>query len=445
MVLEGNGPDKLYSIYGTNVQEITIPNIVNGWKITFISGGGDTVIGGGGYIVFRNGTNVQQKLFKLSTNNSQITTFSEISIEFLSVGIVVSMSGGGGSDPTGILFFNTGESAIISPSMSIVTYRNAGFHKANYGGYANFEYMLPSGYAISANGKLWYDNCNVEIYGEADITPNLLASGYVNNKHNINYGMPAAYYTIGNGVYFFCIYDDINNQQQINQQILSALQKTPLYLSGGGKFENTGSNDPFGYIAYTDDTLYYLMGRSGYNQITNFTGQIQALTGMGNNDTQNTSFGAGFLITSTNTPCLHPDTQVSVYENGSIITKKISLVRSNDYVIKFDGTPIRVVNNVKLAENSNFVEIPAHTFSNNVPNNDIYITDYHPIFLDGVEVVPSKIANIYQNIKHCKLEFPVAVYTLITEERTSILMNGLNVYTWNKEDFDKKKYNCILL
>lgn len=37
------------------------------------------------------------------------------------------------------------------------------------------------------------------------------------------------------------------------------------------------------------------------------------------------------------------------------------------------------------------------------------------------------------------------VYTLITEERTAVKMNGADVYTWNIEDFNSKNYNCLLL
>jgi len=80
-----------------------------------------------------------------------------------------------------------------------------------------------------------------------------------------------------------------------------------------------------------------------------------------------------------------------------------------------------------------------------MPNEKLLLTDKHPILHQGVEVLPISLRNNYNGISKIVLNNPVYVYTLITEKRTAVNMNGIYVYTWNYDDFINKKYNCILL
>lgn len=309
-------------------------------------------------------------------------------------------------------------------------------------------------------------------YVATGINNNRLSLEYLNsnpvpNQRTYTRYTPACYYIIGNEVRF-CVYEDLNNNL-IDEKILGLPNMKPSFLSGGGMYYDTtepynGTNayPPFGYVAYPDGSLYYLCGTKP-PIIMSVQGTIQALEGMGNNyagykhidvnhgniisdvNNNNVTVGGGFLLAVVGDPCLHPNTKVSVLNtDGTIKNIPISEIKSGDTVIKYDGTPLKVINNAQLHIKYNFIEIRPHTLGHNMPNESLLITDKHPILHQGKEVLPSKLMENYEGITNCVLSDPVHVYTLITEERTAVIMNGMYVYTWNLDDFKKKKFNCIL-
>lgn len=449
MVLTNGINDKLYRLSGQNVTEIT--NLPESSNITHICGGGefeptiDTF--SGGYIVFNNDAT---KLYYLDNELSSIVFSKVPSI----AGNVIALSGGGGKKlQTGAVV--VGSTLYLLKNNSVyASITNSGIINniiaINIGGYSNQNlggYFIAN---VSGNKKLF--KCNTgnppSLFEITDIGQiDTIANKFVSNNINSPDSYPKLYYTKNKNVYYYLPASDYGSANDvINFGSLDTNNAEILFLSGGGG--NYSIDDKAsGYVVHHINSQYYLHFLNAANayQIPIPSNQniIAMSGGNGRSETSSARITNGYMITAENNPCVHKNTIVPILIDGIIIKKLISEVRSGDYVIKFDGTPIRVINNAKLYDETMFVEILPNSLGENIPDNTLYLTKGHPILFNGKEILPSKIENECINI--VTLPNLVTVYTLITEERTAVKMNSVDVYTWNKEDFIKRKYNCILL
>lgn len=462
---------------GLTHKEIT--NLPENEPITHICGGGDYRILtnendqhwlGAGYIVF--GNNSSKLYYMNGTYNWQN---SEYGISFhkvnnLPVNGNVSLLSGGGNKKG---FNSCYGAAIIDNNMYLFngdtlgnTYTNIGdVASFNVGGYRDSNY---GGYLLinTNEGKKLYkynngDTTKLEEINNDDFPPfpsgvtvNYITNKYVHNNVDENGIYSKLYYidTNGNAHYFLPNAKNVNYASDTNASgfdniiTFNAIPSGAeiLFMSGGGGYY-INNNPSSGYIVHRKNSNYYLHFLKGDIAIQINVDAYQNIVAMsgGLGEFGYDNIAHGYLVTVENIPCVHKDTQVPIFVDGKIINKSISDVRSGDFVMKFDGTPIRVINNAKLYEKSKFVEILPHSLGENSPSDTLYITDGHPILFNNREILPTKINN--DNIRHVDLPNVITVYTLITEERTAVKMNGVDVYTWNKEDFAKKSYNCILL
>ncbi|CAH6420622.1 Hypothetical protein MVR_LOCUS181, partial [uncultured virus] len=67
------------------------------------------------------------------------------------------------------------------------------------------------------------------------------------------------------------------------------------------------------------------------------------------------------------------------------------------------------------------------------PNTDFFITAGHPIVIDGVEVVSQKVPGVEQIDGE-----PRVIYSICTDERHPILINGIQVMTWSFADWQSR-------
>lgn len=424
-------------------------------RITHLCGGGDhddnvpglTV---GGYIVFNNSSTYAYSLEGTVLNK----------LTGLGNGKIVSIISGGGGNPNIVGFNNNGTIVVggdlyridnsscilIKDATNLLNMGISEILEVNMGGYYDF---YSGGFLLAQknNGKyiFEYDKTNLL---DTNIQADKIATMYVNNHYgeSANNYSTLLYYLVGREIRYYQR-DTSGNK---NGLIISLPSDAGLlFLSGGGGENNPINNIyPAGYATYVLNGNYHVVFLDGTIHTTmNVNGlNIVALSG-GVSIRKYVPFSTvdahGYMVTSEGTPCVHQDTNVPVFKDGLIINKKISDIRSGDYVIKFDGTPIRVVNNAKLYDKSEYVEIKANSLGDNMPNTELYLTKGHPVLFNGKEVLPTNIVNDDISIKI--LPRPATVYTLITEERTAVKMNGADVYTWNVEDFNKRKYNCLLL
>ena len=138
--------------------------------------------------------------------------------------------------------------------------------------------------------------------------------------------------------------------------------------------------------------------------------------------------------------CLHEDTLVKTSEG----VLKIKDIKKGCKVFTLDNKMVDVIYNIKFACTIKFIKIDKNALDNNCPENDLYITPPHPIYINGTEVLAKNLVN-GATVTYTTVEKPVHVYSLCTKERYPVLMDGVMVMTWAKEDWEaiSKKKNVF--
>lgn len=149
------------------------------------------------------------------------------------------------------------------------------------------------------------------------------------------------------------------------------------------------------------------------------------------------SLGPGGLQATITEPvpfCVHPDTKV-LTTNGLM---KISDIKSDSGVKVIDpkGTEIDVIYNIKNPLTKDYIKISAGSLGENVPSEDLYIRDGHPILLDNKEVMPETLVND-DSIKRVKMDKADYCYSLCTKGRLFVMMNGIPVCTWDEAEWQE--------
>ena len=103
-------------------------------------------------------------------------------------------------------------------------------------------------------------------------------------------------------------------------------------------------------------------------------------------------------------------------------THYVFSTEKNDY--------IPIYSNIVTGPNRRFVLLKKNSLGDNLPNEDFYVTSGHKILIDGKFI---KARNIPQG-KRVKIQSQL-VYSICTEIQCSVLVNGLCVLTWGKNDW----------
>lgn len=91
-------------------------------------------------------------------------------------------------------------------------------------------------------------------------------------------------------------------------------------------------------------------------------------------------------------------------------------------------TPVKA--NILTDPETEFFVILKNTFGENQPMNDLYLTGGHPIIINGVEIEAQKIPQAV------KVKIPkTQIYSIATQDRIAISIEGLNVLTWNYDEW----------
>lgn len=133
-------------------------------------------------------------------------------------------------------------------------------------------------------------------------------------------------------------------------------------------------------------------------------------------------------------PCLYKDTLVHVPQGK----KMIKDIKAEDYVIDHEGKAVKVEYNIVLPEAKTFIGIPKNSLGKNLPSSALYIREGHPILLNGKEVLPESLKSEHSQVTELNMKKKSTIYSLCTKERTFVKMNGVDVATWGRADWEAR-------
>lgn len=129
--------------------------------------------------------------------------------------------------------------------------------------------------------------------------------------------------------------------------------------------------------------------------------------------------------------CIHADTLVNTYTG----IKPISELAPGDLVIDQTGQFVPLTALRKAGSTTRFVQIKAGSLGANVPTKDLLLTRGHPVLLRGQEVECQHLIN-GTSISEVQLAKSVDLYTLVTERRSFVQLQGVLVGSWSSDAFD---------
>ena len=151
----------------------------------------------------------------------------------------------------------------------------------------------------------------------------------------------------------------------------------------------------------------------------------------------------GHVANDTQAVCVAGDTLVLTTE-GEI---EIRNLLAGSCLLCPTGEQVLVSSVVKLPSWEKFIVIPAGSLGERLPNRELRIRPGHPILLSGREVLPETLignqsCDCCQPIHlHCDGKQRADVFSIITEKRSFVLMQGLPVATWSAEAWENFKQN----
>jgi hypothetical protein len=193
----------------------------------------------------------------------------------------------------------------------------------------------------------------------------------------------------------------------------------------------TGNNQDISINFFT--TSYTLPANGSIFIQGNITSTSTTANPAPNNDRQAVTVNVIFPAVC----CLHPDTLIQTIDG----VKSISSIKSGDIVVKGNGETTQVLFNIKYyVPTKKFIKISRGAFGQDLPINDIFITEGHPLMIDEKEIECEKLLNGH-TITKVELDEPINVYAICCDKRNDIMTEGIPIMTWEPiewETFYKK-------
>lgn len=127
-------------------------------------------------------------------------------------------------------------------------------------------------------------------------------------------------------------------------------------------------------------------------------------------------------------PCVAEGTLVRLASGREVC---IETLKEGAIVQDIHRQAIRISNLIKFQiPAKQFVKIPASSLSKNIPSGDLFIREGHPFIFKGREVLPEDLVGKC-GIGRVSMENAKFIYSLITDRRCFIDMQGLMVATWS--------------
>jgi hypothetical protein len=114
-------------------------------------------------------------------------------------------------------------------------------------------------------------------------------------------------------------------------------------------------------------------------------------------------------------------------------------------LVDLNNNYIKLLRNAVFKPCDKYLLIPKGSLGDNLPSEDFGISDGHPIWFNGEEIMPRTLIEPENKIEFVQNDIGSEFYTLITEERTYVKMNNLTVCTWSQQEFDEflVKHNIV--
>ncbi len=91
---------------------------------------------------------------------------------------------------------------------------------------------------------------------------------------------------------------------------------------------------------------------------------------------------------------------------------------------------IPIMCNIVAGITNKLLLIRKNIIAENLPSDDLYIASKHHVFINGIEIFAKNILHA----KNTKVK-PEMLYTICTQKREAIIINGLEVASWSYEDW----------
>jgi hypothetical protein len=98
--------------------------------------------------------------------------------------------------------------------------------------------------------------------------------------------------------------------------------------------------------------------------------------------------------------------------------------------------PVRIEQAIRFQPPSRqFVRIQASALGRNQPAQDLLIREGHPLLVKGREVMPEHLLDL-PGVERITLAQLTYIYTLVTEQKQFVNMQGIMVATWSSEAWE---------
>lgn len=127
--------------------------------------------------------------------------------------------------------------------------------------------------------------------------------------------------------------------------------------------------------------------------------------------------------------CVHESSVVQLTNGQSV---EISSIKDGDTIFDYQRKPIQIKKNICCGRASEFIKFEKDSLAKQTPSQDLLILSGHPILFQGQEIECQFLSQgklIHQDKKS-------RVFTLVTEQRSFINIQGVMVGTWSQEAFN---------
>jgi len=142
----------------------------------------------------------------------------------------------------------------------------------------------------------------------------------------------------------------------------------------------------------------------------------------------------GFVrITPVVCPCLAEGTMVCLMSGYHVPIERLT---RGQILQSASNRPVRIEQAIRFqVPGRQFVRIHASALGRNQPAQDLLIRKGHPLLVQSREILPEDLLDL-PGVESITLERPTYIYTLVTEQKQFVNMQGAMVATWSREAWE---------
>jgi len=127
--------------------------------------------------------------------------------------------------------------------------------------------------------------------------------------------------------------------------------------------------------------------------------------------------------------CVAKGTLVALADGSKL---PIEQLRAGQLLLDQAGRPVRLSAAIRVEQpTTSLIQLEQGSLGRDVPSVPLRIRPGHPLLIAGNEILPENLLHL-PGVAQVQLEKPVHVYTLLTEQRSFVDMQGAFVGTWSE-------------